>query len=284
MNARVWTSAAVLLAAGAAHGQIGVTPTNNAALLANALQVDSAVSITSIAVNGHVVGGAFSTGLYTVVGANNYQLERGGVVLSTGDVRNYSSGPNTTGDRSFNYQSGSSEVVSAPGVAASAAQEALLDPITGGGFEHFDATQIDIQFVVNPGFDTFGFDVVFGSDEWQEFVNSNFIDGFGMFHNGVNIAISSGLPININHPGMANRPETELDGVLLGPGVFGPTPVLRFSGAPTPGVNTLTFIVADTSDGIYDTTVYISGLGIPAPGTAVALGAGLSAVVRRRRR
>lgn len=173
-----------------------------------------------------------------------------GIVISSGDVQSYNDGPNTSGDFTTAY-----------GVPATLAQEALLDPITGGGFSHFDVTQIDISFDMLPGFNDVFFNMAFGSEEFPEWVGTDFIDGFGLYVNGVNIASVAGSPVNINHPSMGFFGGTELDGVLGGStGSFGAL-VHTFSSPVNPAGNTITFIISDTSDDILDTTAFISQLG-----------------------
>jgi len=176
------------------------------------------------------------------------------------------------------------------GIPATAAQEQLLDPITGDPdtqtyYDHFDVTEMVINFDMQPGFDRVAFNIVFGSEEYPEFQQSDFVDGFGMFLNGVNIARVDGLPVNINHPDVAGVDGTELDGVLAPGG----NPVLTFGGLVQPTGNTLRFIVADTSDSVWDTTVYFSALTgvVPLPASAWLLGTAVLAVfirIGRRRR
>lgn len=186
-----------------------------------------------------------------------------GIVLSTGNVNDYNDGPNLSSDKTTPY-----------GVSATAEQEALLDPITGGSFDHFDVAVMKIKFNMLPGFDKIFFNVTFGSEEYPEYVGSIYIDGFGLYVNGNNIAFVNNAPVNINHPYMVAVSGTELDGILGGSaGQFGAY-VHTFSAPVNPTDNELIFIVADTSDTLLDTTVYISQLGgspPPPPGYNLAL-------------
>jgi hypothetical protein len=128
------------------------------------------------------------------------------------------------------------------------------------------------------------FNVVFGSDEFPEFVASTFIDAFGLLVNGTNIAFVGGLPVNVNHPSFAAIPGTELDGVMAPGG----SPVLTFSKTLAFGATnqTLTFIIADRGDSAYDSTAYISALGgvippnpnVPEPASVLLLGTILSGI------
>lgn len=193
-----------------------------------------------------------------------------GIVLSTGAASDYNDGPNFNSMQTTVY-----------GVPATASQETLLDPITGGEFDHFDVTELNITFDMLPGFDTVFFAMAFGSEEFPEFVGTDFVDGFGIYLNGTNIAKVGGLPVNINHPDMTSLPglTTELDGVIAPGG----DPFLTFSGFVGNGSanNQLTFIIADTSDSGFDTTAYLSSLGtsapqpVPEPASLPLLGLGL---------
>jgi len=232
---------------------INITASTNAAAMAAALTASGAsgIQVNRVELRAHRTEGRSSSGLYSIGTPNNYQLLLPGVVISTGNVRDYESGPNTEEGRTTAF-----------GRPATAAQEALLDPITGRGtnnFNHFDVTQLDIYFDMLPGYDRVSFKVVFGSEEYIEFVNTLYIDGFGIYLDGSNIAYAADSPININHPDMMAVVETELDGVIS---LGGTNPVMTFSAPVTGGTanHRLTFIVADTSDALYDTTVFISAL------------------------
>ncbi|MDP2326380.1 MAG: choice-of-anchor L domain-containing protein [Gammaproteobacteria bacterium] len=284
--------AAVLVSSGASA--ITITANSDANSLASSLvsAANTGVIVTGATLNGHnqVInladfGGsgtatATSSGTYTN-GSGTYGIGPG-VVLSTGavvaidgyfePVYGYSDGSNLLEGNTWAY--------GFSGIAATPDQELLLDPITANPdpscqptCNHFDVTELIINFDMQPGFDSVRFNIVFGSEEWPEFADSPFIDGFGMFLNGVNIATVSGLPVNIQHPATkpsidqfgiptpgTEIPGTELDGILAPGG----NPVLVFGGLVNPTGNTLRFIVADTTDPILDTTVYFSALeGVP---------------------
>jgi hypothetical protein len=303
----------------ATAGAIVITATQDAQSLINALVGGggSGIVVTSATLNGQsqsVDFGVPGTPPGTMVSSGTYTNASGtygignGVVLSSGGVTGlsiegfgqvlpgYGDGPNS--DSANGWPFGSSFPPStdpgdpsAAGVPASAEQEALLDPITDRPdldppetYDHYDVTELVIHFDMQPGLDRVAFNVVFGSEEYPEFVESPYIDGFGMFLNNVNVAFVGGAPVNIRHPDMAAIDGTELDAVLAPGG----NPLLTFSGAVNPTGNTLRFIVADTSDGILDTTVYFSNLGgvpeVPVPPAAWLAATAVAACLPRLRR
>ncbi len=195
-------------------------------------------------------------GLFTNASGTYGIPAQGGIVLSTGNVTDYGDGPNNESGNSTDF-----------GMQATAEQNDLLDDLTGQS-QHFDPVELNITFTVD-GTEptTIAFFAVFGSEEFPEFVGDSFIDGFGMFVNGENIAgalptgstpgVDPLLPININHPDMTNIAGTELDGVLAPNG----NPLLRFDAPVLPGENTFTLILADAADNILDTTIFLSSFG-----------------------
>ena len=226
-----------------------ITPTLDPGIITSTLAgTTGGITVTGMNLMGNMgLMGEVSTGTFTAGMGAAYGLTGDGIILSTGNVADYGGGPDT-GTTSTSF-----------GVPATAAQETLLDPVTGGMFDHNDVSQLDIDFDLQPGFDTLFFELVFGSEEFPTFVGTSFIDGFAIYLNGTNIATFSGAAVNVNHPDFSAVPGTELNGVLAPGG----DAVLTFSAPLTDGQtgNTITFIIADTTDTSLDSTAYIASLG-----------------------
>ncbi len=268
-------SAAWLSAVSPAHATIVVTSNSNANSLASAVTAlgGPGIVVTNASLSGRSSGAALSTGTYSSAGAT-YGLFGTGIVLSSGNALTYGSGANTTSQFSTSY-----------GVAATAAQNTLLSPISGQ-LTHFDVTELSITFNTLPGFDRVYVNVVYGSEEFPEFVASTQIDPFAIFLNNTNFAISGGFPVTSKHPNFAAIPGTELDGVLAPGG----NPIVTYSalvGGGTTG-NTLRFVIADTVDSVLDSTAYISALGgstlqtIPEPNSLAIWSIGAMVLARLR--
>ena len=244
--------------------------------------VDTGISITNIAIDGHLAPPlpgsppgapmASSTGIYTNASGIYGDSEKG-IVLSTGDVNDYADGPRVSDTTSTAYTPRATEE-----------QRLLAQQITGGDFGYWDVTQIDITFDAAETTEHIIFDLVFGTEEWPDFIGSKFNDGFGAFLNGTSFALLDDLGITSQNPNLTGAVSgTELNAVLAPGG----DPLLHFSVAVEAGStdNVLSFLLFDTSDSILDTTVYISNLTHnPEPGTGVLLGLGMCALATATRR
>ncbi len=268
-------SAAWLSAVRPAQATIIVTSNSNANSLASAVTAlgGPGIVVTNASLSGRSSGPALSTGTYSADGAT-YGLLGTGIVLSSGNALSYGSGTNTNSQFSTSY-----------GIGATAAQNVLLTPISGQ-LTHFDVTELSITFNTLPGFDRVFVNVVYGSEEFPEFLASTEIDPFAIFLNNTNIAISGGFPLTSKHPDFTSIPGTELDGVLAPGG----KPIVTYSalvGSGTTG-NTLRFVIADAVDSQLDSTAYISALGgstlqtIPEPNSLAIWSIGVAVLAHMR--
>jgi PEP-CTERM motif len=282
--ARLCVAGLLLGSVGAASaGTVTTVRDTSAADLANALTTGGAggITITGETLSGHSNVDVASSGVFSTSGTNNYGLKGSGIVISNGDaVGDGTSGPVIP---SFSYEYGA---------FVTAAQTSLLNQVASAPQGWHDATEFDVTFTAGPNTTHVFFNTVFASAEYPQYVGS-FIDGFGLFLNGTNIAFAGGKPVNIDNPGMVNTDfpllgavdgnafqTTPLQGVLIENG----SAVITYGGDVTPGsANTLTFILADANDDQLDTAAFIQGLGnappplgTPEPSTWVMLGLGFA--------
>ena len=290
--ARLCVTGLLLGSVGAASaGTVTTVRDTNAADLANALTTGGAggITITGETLSGHSNIDVASSGVFSTSGTNNYGLKGSGIVISNGDaVGDGTSGPVIP---SFSYEYGA---------FVTAAQTSLLNQVASAPQGWHDATEFDVTFTAGPNTTHVFFNTVFASAEYPQYVGS-FIDGFGLFLNGTNIAFAGGKPVNIDNPGMVNTDfpllgavdgnafqTTPLQGVLIENG----SAVITYGGDVTPGsTNTLTFILADANDDQLDTAAFIQGLGnappplgTPEPSTWVMLGLGFAGMAWMGRR
>ena len=240
----------------------GLGPTDLANTL---LPAGSGIGVSNVNFVGADAQGGTFTGGTGIVGFSE------GILLSSGDVNDVA-GPNDAPDTTTNHGN--------PG-------DSDLDDLAGTGNDTLDAATLEFEFTVPQGTDTIGFNYVFGSEEYNEFVGSDFNDVFGFFLNGQNVAVVDNpdgpgtIPAAINNinegqPGVSptnpdlyinNDPvnpnfdgETVASGDLLDTEMDGLTVVLDIEGAVNDGqneTNTLKLGVADTSDRILDSWVLL---------------------------
>lgn len=187
-------------------------------------------------------------GAGTVSGVGDLGLGEG-VALSSGAVAGESSsilGPNNNSSQTTDLGSG-----------GDADLDAIIAPL-----QTEDASVLEFDFV--PVTDQITFAYVFGSEEYNEYVNSNFNDVFGFFVNGTNCAVTSdGDRITVNtinngsHADLFND-NTEEAGTPFDTQLDGFTTTLTCAAAVNPDVsNHVKLAIADTSDKRLDSAVVI---------------------------
>jgi hypothetical protein len=268
MNQTFWRSAAVLSAVTAlsltalpAHAVTSTTDltTQTATDLANTL-LGSGVTASNVVytgaagASGTFAGGAPSVGFDT------------GVLLTTGSTASVvgpNKAPNTSTDN---------------GVAGDADLTAL------SGVTTHDASVLEFDFT--PNADTVYFQYVFGSEEYLEYVGSNFNDSFAFFVNGTNYALvdNGGVlqPITVNNINPGSNPALYVDNpwgsASRNVEYDGLTTVLTFMAPVNAGVpNHIKLAIADGSDFVYDSGVFLKAGSFsttPPQGTAKVTGGG----------
>jgi hypothetical protein len=237
-----------LAAAPTAFGALSTSDLNTVTAndLANTL-VGPGVSVSNVTYTGaNVAGGTFAGGT-GIIGFEE------GVVLSSGNVASVV-GPNTVDNATTQN-----------GTAGDADLNALVAPRVTN-----DAAVLEFDFV--PDADKVFFEYVFSSEEYNEWVNSNFDDVFGFFVNGTNCAVVGTDRVSINtinngNPfgaGTITNPHLYINNDLSDGGgaidtqMDGLTVVLTCEAAVTPNAtNHMKLAIADTTDLILDSNVFI---------------------------
>ena len=255
-------TAAILLAAPAAYASPGQSVTDLTTATPQQL-VDELAGTGITTSNVTYVGAPEAAGLFS--GMSSVGLDAG-VVLSTGAATKIV-GPNLTPDASDDWDE--------PG-------DADLSLLSAPN-PTFDAAVLEFDFV--PSGTILSFNYLFGSDEYNEFVNQVYDDAFAFYINGVNCAViddgaGATTPVTINTVNLddnsasfrdndadAGSPfDTEFDGM---------TTVLTCTGAVNQGqVNHLKLAIADGFDTSFNSAVMIEAgtisatVGSPAPAAA----------------
>ena len=176
----------------------------------------------------------------------------GGVILSTGNVADFT---NSSGTTDTNTQAG------AGSDSAGVDGDPLLDALSG--YPTFDGAILEAEFI--PEGDMLTMQFVFSSEEYLEYVNGGVNDAFGVWVNGilapvtisfqrvtidtVNATVNQNL--YIDNPAAIDPYNTEMDGFTV---------VLSVKAPVTSGeVNIIRVGIADGGDAVYDSNVLIMG-------------------------
>jgi hypothetical protein len=234
-----------------------------------------------------------ATALATAIGGSGIAISNAVLTTNTTD----GNGTFTNGGSEVGFDSG---VILTTGVLSCVPGPNNSNNCTGAG------TSSELSFDFSSTTGKVFFQYVFGSEEYNEFVGSQFNDTFELLLNGVNIALvpGGGGVVSINNvncssnsayyrsnsapggtPSCANTPNLNLDIQY-----DGLTVVLTASGDVGTGLNNFKFRVNDVGDSAYDSGVFIkagsfSGTNpTPEPGSLALVGAALMGAFWARRR
>ena len=218
-----------------ALAQITITPTDDPNVLVDNLIVGSGITVTDVS----YLGGPGASGTYA-----NGPLDLPDGIIITSGLATLALPPNTgTGTGNNNNMAG----------------DPLCD-ILIPGYTTYDATRLDITFDLHTDFDGLKFQFITGSDEYPEYVGSNFNDVIGVFIDGATLVAfdPDGNPISINGPfysGTSVITDTGLE-------YDGTTPKLQGTANVDPLTlgHVLTIIVCDAGDHVYDTGILIAAV------------------------
>lgn len=163
---RVLAGACLMALAMPAVAQLTVSPQTNLQLLARTI-TGPGVTIANPQVDCHSLGYGQFQYSGSLLGIDE------GILLTTGKIDN-AVGPNNLSNATFQQHTGGS---------------ALLNTVTGR--TTYDACKF--EFDVIPGGDSLKFDFVFGSEEYNEWVGSQYNDVFGFFISGPGITGDAGI-------------------------------------------------------------------------------------------
>jgi hypothetical protein len=252
MGKRVGFCAAIIVAAVSASG---VTTTSGVApeQLAQAL-TGAGIVITNV----KVTGAPNAIGTFTGGSADGLAVDAG-VIMSSGDIKN-AVGPNVSEGTSTSL-----------GTAGDVQLDTLVAPLKthDAVVLEFDAVTVSNNFSIR---------YIFASEEYKEYVGSQYNDVFAFFVDGQNIALvpATSQPVTINtinhiantayyhdNPAGSNFFGTAFDGFT--------TELTAFTVVEPNVTHHIKLAIADTSDFALDSAVFLSQGGISGAGSAVVI-------------
>lgn len=211
---------------------LSVTPSNDAHALAKALLGEGLTLVSAT-----FSGAAASSGLYT----KGPLGIRDSIVLTTGDAVDVIPGPSTNGD-----------ISKANGGSGNSMCEAL-----NGGVVSFDAAVLSMDVILQPGFTGFSSEFIFSTEEYPEWVGSDFNDVFGIYIDGKQIAHDTdGKSVNVNGPSFT--PSSVLTPPASGSSMDGSTPILWSGHTAAPGSHKIDIFICDTGDRLMDSALFVA--------------------------
>ncbi|MFM2067523.1 MAG: hypothetical protein RLZZ584_2432 [Pseudomonadota bacterium] len=141
----------------------------------------------------------------------------------------------------------------------------------------YDAAVLEFKFTLAPGVDanSVSFDLVFGSDEFPEWVNS-FVDTAAVWVNNTNYALfnhSEYNPLSVVSQNVGAGYFRDNTDAHLSTEYDGISEMLRITAPIVAGENTIRIAIADTGDSILDSAIYLANMK-----AGISSGSGVTAI------
>lgn len=152
-------------------------------------------------------------------------------------------------------------------------QQVANSAFSGAGQTEDAAT---ISFTINIediDVDGISFDLIFGSEEFPEFSNTDFVDVAAVFVNGVNVGLFNNnpeTPLSIIDDNIAQGNFIDNTGGDFATELDGFSQVLTIRTALQQGQNDIKIGIADTGDSIFDSALFVSNLNLLTGGATVS--------------